>query len=92
MYNELRDHGQKGVVVQALSAVDNALWDIRGKHFGVPVHVLMGGPLRSQVPACVGAAPSSFLRACCRPSLAGGDGAHVAAHRQVRHGVLPQVR
>jgi D-galactarolactone cycloisomerase len=50
LYNRLRDHGQKGVVVQALSGVDIALWDLKGKHFGVPVHVLLGGPLRTSVP------------------------------------------
>lgn len=51
LYNGLRDHGQRGVSVQALSAVDIALWDLRGKHFGAPVHVLMGGPIRSSVRA-----------------------------------------
>ena len=51
LYNALRDHGQRGVVVQALSAVDIALWDLRGKHFDVPVHVLMGGPIRTEVQA-----------------------------------------
>ena len=51
LYNMLRDHGQRGLAVQALSAVDIALWDLRGKHFRVPVHVLMGGPVRSEVKA-----------------------------------------
>ena len=36
IYATLRDHGQKGVVIQGLSGIDIALWDIRGKHFGVP--------------------------------------------------------
>ena len=30
MYNSLRDHGQRGVVVEAISAIVVALWDIRG--------------------------------------------------------------
>lgn len=51
LYNGLRDHGQRGVPIQALSAVDIALWDLRGKHFGAPVHVLMGGPVRASVQA-----------------------------------------
>lgn len=51
LYNSLRDHGQRGVPVQALSALDIALWDLRGKYFGAPVHVLMGGPVRSSVRA-----------------------------------------
>ena len=51
IYARLRDHGQKGVVIQGLSGIDIALWDIKGKHFGVPAHRLMGGPLRTQVQA-----------------------------------------
>src|SRR6185312_2765060 len=51
IYAQLRDHGQKGVAIQGLSGIDIALWDIKGKHFGVPVYQLMGGPLRTQVPA-----------------------------------------
>ncbi len=46
-------HGRKGAGMLALSAVDCALWDIKGQHFGVPVHVLLGGPTRSQVPAYI---------------------------------------
>jgi D-galactarolactone cycloisomerase len=51
IYARLRDHGQKGVVIQGLSGIDIALWDIKGKHFGVPVHELLGGPLRTSVQA-----------------------------------------
>jgi D-galactarolactone cycloisomerase len=51
IYARLRDHGQKGVVIQGLSGIDIALWDIKGKHFGVPAHALLGGPVRSAVPA-----------------------------------------
>jgi D-galactarolactone cycloisomerase len=51
IYTRLRDHGQKGVVIQGLSGIDIALWDIKGKYFGVPVHRLLGGPLRTEVKA-----------------------------------------
>ncbi len=51
IYNGFRDQGQKGLVVTALSGVDIALWDLKGKRFGAPVHVLMGGPLRREVQA-----------------------------------------
>jgi D-galactarolactone cycloisomerase len=51
VYARLRDHGQKGVVIEGISGIDIALWDIKGKHFGVPVHRLMGGPLRTEVQA-----------------------------------------
>ena len=51
IYARLRDHGQKGVVIQGLSGIDIALWDIKGKHFGVPVHQLLGGAARREVQA-----------------------------------------
>jgi D-galactarolactone cycloisomerase len=51
LYNRLRDHGQKGLAIEALSAVDIALWDLKGRYLGLPVHRLMGGPLRSRVQA-----------------------------------------
>lgn len=51
VYNLLRDHGQKGMPMQALSGVDIALWDIAGKAAGMPVHKLIGGAHRTRVPA-----------------------------------------
>lgn len=50
VYNLLRDHGQKGMPIQALSGVDIALWDIAGKIAGLPLHKLIGGAHRSNVP------------------------------------------
>jgi len=43
-------YGRRGVVVMALSGIDLALWDIAGKHAGKPVHELLGGPTRENVP------------------------------------------
>ena len=51
LYNRYRDQGQKGLVVTALSGIDIALWDLKGRHFEAPIHVLMGGPLRRDVRA-----------------------------------------
>jgi D-galactarolactone cycloisomerase len=51
IYNSFRDQGQKGLIVSGLSGVDIALWDLKGKHYGAPVHRLMGGPLRREVRA-----------------------------------------
>ena len=50
VYNLLRDHGQKGMPLQALSGVDIALWDLAGKIAGQPVCKLMGGRFRDRVP------------------------------------------
>ncbi|MFC1525646.1 enolase C-terminal domain-like protein [Candidatus Latescibacterota bacterium] len=44
-------HGRKGVVMQAISAVDCALWDLKGKWLGASVCHLLGGPTRDTVPA-----------------------------------------
>ncbi|MEK9726146.1 MAG: mandelate racemase/muconate lactonizing enzyme family protein, partial [Rhodospirillaceae bacterium] len=49
--NEFRDQGQHGLVFTAQSGIDIALWDIAGKHFGVPVSRLLGGAYRTEVPA-----------------------------------------
>ena len=37
------------VLTSAISGVDMALWDIKGKALGVPVYELLGGPTRSRV-------------------------------------------
>lgn len=50
VYNLLRDHGQKGMPMQALSGVDIALWDLAGKITEQPVCKLMGGQFRDRVP------------------------------------------
>ncbi|UCM91052.1 galactonate dehydratase [Streptomyces marincola] len=39
------------VLSSAVAGLDQALWDIAGKTLGVPVHVLLGGPVRDRVRA-----------------------------------------
>ncbi len=58
-YNALRDQGQRGLTMTALSGIDIALWDIKGKHFGAPIAVLLGGRFRERVRAY---ATGSFRR------------------------------
>ena len=41
-------HFRGAAVMGALSAIDIALWDIAGKHFGVPCYQLMGGKTRTR--------------------------------------------
>ncbi len=44
-------HGRKGRTMMAISAIDCALWDLKGKHHGEPVYRLLGGPTRTELPA-----------------------------------------
>ncbi len=37
------------VLSSAISGIDQALWDIRGKELGVPVHDLLGGAVRDKI-------------------------------------------
>ena len=56
MYRSNR-HSRRGLFMMAISAVDNALWDLRGRAFDTPVYRLLGGPTRQSVEAyasCLG--------------------------------------
>ena len=44
-------HGRHGHFKMAISAVDNALWDVRGRVLDAPVHQLLGGPSRPRLRA-----------------------------------------
>ena len=41
-------HFRGAAIMGAISALDIALWDIAGKHFGVPAYQLMGGKVRDK--------------------------------------------
>jgi galactonate dehydratase len=41
--------GSRGAAVECLSAIDIALWDIRGKALGKPIYELLGGPVRDEI-------------------------------------------
>src|SRR2546423_8218168 len=45
----LHNFGRSGPFVYALAGLDIALWDLRGKLEGVPVHALLGGKKRERV-------------------------------------------
>jgi D-galactarolactone cycloisomerase len=48
LYNWSRDQGQKGLTISAISAIDIALWDLKGKILGQPVYRLLGGAYRNR--------------------------------------------
>ena len=49
MYRRALDYARKGVMLSAISAIDIALWDIRGKALGQSVSTLLGGRRREKV-------------------------------------------
>ena len=51
LYGTFRDYGRKGMPIASISAVDIALWDLKGKALGQPVYKLLGGPFRTRVRA-----------------------------------------
>jgi L-rhamnonate dehydratase len=61
MYNGTLYYGRKGLVVNAISGVDLALWDLLGKIRREPVYHLLGGAVREQL---------QFYATGARPDLA----------------------
>ncbi|MBF9025754.1 MULTISPECIES: galactonate dehydratase [unclassified Roseobacter] len=52
------------VLMSALAGVDMALWDIKGKALGAPIHTLLGGPVRDRIRTyqwCGGDKPSDLI-------------------------------
>jgi L-rhamnonate dehydratase len=64
MYREAV-HGRKGTTMMAISAIDCALWDLKGRWLQQPVYRLLGGPVRPSAPAY-----ASMLGYSIEPELA----------------------
>ncbi|XP_064401732.1 L-rhamnonate dehydratase-like [Halichondria panicea] len=50
MYRSTLNYGRKGLPIQAISAVDLALWDLQGKLLKKPVFALLGGKTKERLP------------------------------------------
>ncbi len=57
VFDNLMYHGYSGAELRALSAIEIALWDVLGQHYGAPLFHLLGGRTREWVPTyntCIG--------------------------------------
>lgn len=61
MFNSTMYYGRKGVVINAISGVDLALWDLLGKVRNEPVYKMIGGAVRDEM---------KFYATGARPDLA----------------------
>jgi L-rhamnonate dehydratase len=59
MWRSTMSYGRMGVVINAISGVDIALWDIVGKALNMPVYKLLGGETKPRLPAYCTATTSS---------------------------------
>ena len=58
MWRATINYGRKGLPLQALSAIDLALWDLLGKLRGEPVYALLGGKTKDRLPVyCTSSRP-----------------------------------
>ena len=69
MYRSTLNYGRKGIAIQAISAVDLAIWDALGKLKKVPVYELLGGKTKEKMPV---------YATTSRPDLAKDMGFHGA--------------
>jgi L-alanine-DL-glutamate epimerase-like enolase superfamily enzyme len=99
MYRATLPFGRKGLAIMALSGVDLALWDLRGKATGKPVYELLGGLRNPVIPAyaSIGAEVTDEAARGFRhvklhmPRPSPGLEANVAVVRQAREALGPEV-
>ena len=53
MYRASQFYGRRGAVIEVISGIDLALWDLVGKAVGQPVYNLVGGKTKDKIPAYV---------------------------------------
>lgn len=53
MFRASQFYGRKGAVINVISGIDIALWDLVGKALGQPVYNLIGGKTKEKIPAYV---------------------------------------
>lgn len=92
MYDAMRDRGYiTGYQVDAIAAVDIALWDLKGKLLNLPVWQLLGGAYRSSVPCYVSGLPKPDLPQRCQLAVSWRDKGFRAIKLALGYGVSEDV-
>lgn len=93
LYNLMRDRGYySGFMVDAVSAVDCALWDVIGKAMNLPVYQLLGGAYRKEIPAYVSGLPVPTLEEKVQLALEWQNKGFTAIKLQIGYGMDEDVR
>jgi L-alanine-DL-glutamate epimerase-like enolase superfamily enzyme len=76
-------YGRKGLVMNAISGVEIALWDILGKSCGLPVYKLLGGAFRESIRGYASLPPYEHAEdAAADAAAAAEDGFHLVKLHQ----------
>ena len=73
MYQSTDYVGRRGLAMHAIGGVDLALWDLKGKIEGKPIHELLGGAKRDRLPAYGTIYPMEMTTAGVREQVAAGQ-------------------
>ncbi|MCY4018635.1 MAG: mandelate racemase/muconate lactonizing enzyme family protein [Chloroflexi bacterium] len=88
MYDLMRERGYYGgFMLDAISACDTALWDLRGKTLAQPVYKLLGGAYRESVPCYVSGLPKPSAEERVELALSFVDKGFEAFKLAAGHGV-----
>lgn len=62
------------ILMSAIAGIDQALWDIKGKYYNVPIHELLGGRVRDKIPvyAWIGGDSPSDVASAAREQMRAG--------------------
>ena len=69
LYSGSKMTGRRGALICAMGALDMALWDIKGKALGVPIHTLLGGAVKETLTPYASLLPTGHTITEYRDSL-----------------------
>ena len=93
LYDLMRDRGYySGFMVDAITAVDCALWDIVGKVTQMPVYQLLGGAYRMSIPAYISGLPVDGLEEKVKLAQSWKDQGFQAIKLHIGYGMEEDIR